>query len=966
MSLYGALFGGVSGLRAQSSKIGAISDNIANVNTVGYKQANAVFETLVVNSSSTGTYQTGGVRAGTRLAVSKQGLLSSTDTPTDIAISGQGFFVVRRTPNAGNSSDANALPLFTRAGSFRQDALGNFVNSQGFYLQGWPLDREGQLPGEGTNINTTSSANFDSLETVNVESASGVAQATTILELGANLDAGERVFPGESVTGQPDTRASINSGINATAVILGREYGFASQNNLSRGDSFEIVTSANTVLRYVYGGFMIGRDVATVGGNNNYGDSHVDNTAVRSLPNAGDIEFGPTTSTLIINMPSHGMISGDTAVLSGIAGFVGGTPASDINGNRVITRINDNQFSITVATPYAGVAAPGPAPAQAAFTANSRQFTGNILNATNATGVFLGGSTPSTSFTPAALTFTINTASTGSVTFTYVNASPNTFDGQFNSLSTLAQAIDQVNGLTARVANGRLIVSSEDATEAVTFANGDTVGTATQRGIDWISELGLQDIPQSPVGALTERRFNSLQGLANLINTDAEVSAAVLNPLSASSIQITLDDPLGTIQLNDSDDVPIFEATAANSVTVPAGTYDSSTPLLVEIAEPTFAANLVVGDYVNISGLNVPGLPYGYPNGSFLRVTSVTPGSFTVELPMPANTTLNIGAPINVSPTAGNRISLVGSSNVGSLLSALGISDPDTPRPNGSYDETLNTGPLGPRYNPTPAPGTEGSNMASGDITAQFSRNIRIYDSLGAGHDVRFSFIKTAQNRWAVEVHVIPESDVSSVYPNGIVAYGNIDFNGDGSLRAVGPMLTNAIPISWTNGAAASSVTLDLGTEGQPFGTPNAPSIGLTDGLSQFDSSFNVAFANQNGAPVGQLVSVSINELGQVIASYSNGETQALYQLPIADFANPDGLRAISGNVYAQTRESGEVNLREAGTNGTGTVVSGALEQSNVDLAEQLTDMIVAQRAYQANTRVIRTTDELLEQLNQL
>ena len=142
--------------------------------------------------------------------------------------------------------------------------------------------------------------------------------------------------------------------------------------------------------------------------------------------------------------------------------------------------------------------------------------------------------------------------------------------------------------------------------------------------------------------------------------------------------------------------------------------------------------------------------------------------------------------------------------------------------------------------------------------------------------------------------------------------------------------------------------------------------IGRSDGLSQFDSGYNVDFANQNGAPVGQLVSVSITEEGVVVASYSNGETQALYKLPIADFANPDGLRAVTGNVFSQTRESGEVNLRESGTNGTGSVVSAALEQSNVDLAEQLTDMIVAQRSYQANTKVIKTADELLEQLNQI
>ncbi len=184
MSLYGALFGGVSGLSAQSSKIGAISDNIANVNTIGYKQATATFSSLVVNSSSAVSYQTGGVRAGTRLDIDKQGLLQSTQSSTDLAISGGGFFVVRAVPD-GSGGGTATTPLYTRAGSFTPDSLGNFVNAQGFFLQGWPLDRNGLLPGEVGNLNTTAFTNFDSLRPVNVESASGVAQGTSTISLGA-------------------------------------------------------------------------------------------------------------------------------------------------------------------------------------------------------------------------------------------------------------------------------------------------------------------------------------------------------------------------------------------------------------------------------------------------------------------------------------------------------------------------------------------------------------------------------------------------------------------------------------------------------------------------------------------------------------------------------------------------------------------------------------------------------------
>jgi flagellar hook protein FlgE len=172
--------------------------------------------------------------------------------------------------------------------------------------------------------------------------------------------------------------------------------------------------------------------------------------------------------------------------------------------------------------------------------------------------------------------------------------------------------------------------------------------------------------------------------------------------------------------------------------------------------------------------------------------------------------------------------------------------------------------------------------------------------------------------------------------------------------------------VFWTNGAAVGAINLDLGTAGLPFGTSNATSIGDTDGLRQFAGGYDFTFANQDGSPAGDLVGIAIDAEGFITASFSNGQQQQLYKIPLADFINPNGLKVISGNVYAETAESGDLLLREAGQSGIGDIVSGSLEQSNVDLAEQLTDMIVAQRAYQSNTRVISTTDKLLEQLNQL
>jgi flagellar hook-basal body protein len=952
MSLYGALFGGVAGLRAQSSRIGAISDNIANVNTVGYKQSRAVFQTLVVNGSSTVSYQTGGVRATTRTDVSRQGLLQTTETPTDIAISGGGFFVARAVaePVAG---DANSLPVFTRAGSFRQDSLGNFINSQGYFLQGWPLDRNGNLPGEPGNLNTIASTNFDSLTTVNLESASGVAQATTNVELGANLNAGEVTFAGIGTTAGLDQLNAANVGINAEAIIAGDEYGLASTNNLQRGDMFQIVTGNGLSYTYEYGGYSVGRDITNAIGAANFGDSLTDNTVPLTIAaGAANIQVGADQQSIVITLAGHNVIPNDVIQLAGVPalGF-GGFTQAQLQAPLTVLSSTAGTVTVRISLPATGTAA-GTSVNPGGLTADTRQYDGTMLDAATPTQAFLA-TTGTAGFSTAARSFTIQTASAGTKTFTYTTSSPNALGGEFNSLNTLASAISEVNGLTARVISGRLVVSASDANEAILFANGDVNGVAgTSRGINWVDELGLQD---QVVG---NRRFNTLQGLANIVNSDTGVSAVVSNPLANASLAINVDDPLDTLTFQDLPDPPFSIAVGTALALAPAGAVaaGSAIDITIPIAPP---ANLNVGDQVRISGFVSPfaGLGSLQPNGGPFEVVATTAGDYTIRVITPSAVT--VVSPSNVPVGSAVEVNIVGESNRGSLLAQLGI----VASLNGATYTPQTTGILGPRYDSS---GAVGDNMASGDITAQFSRNVRIFDSLGTGHDLRFSFLKIAANVWAAELHSIPDTAVNTPLPNGQLAVGTIEFNGDGTLRSVSSGLTVPVSINWNNGAVPSEIQLDLGTPGQPFGTAGATEIGLTDGLSQFDSSYNVAFANQNGAPVGQLVSVAINNEGKVIASYSNGETQELYQLPIADFANPDGLQSRSGNVFTQTQESGEANLREAGSNGTGTVVSAALEQSNVDLAEQLTDMIVAQRAYQANTKVISTTDQLLEQLNQL
>lgn len=1017
MSLYGALYSGVSGLKGQSNKIGIISDNISNVNTVGYKGNRGGFESLVTSSASAAQFSPGGVIGANQQLVNKQGLLQSTDSATDIAVSGDGFFVVNQ------QSDSAGQVYYTRAGSFTQDSTGNFRNAAGYFLQAWPLDREGRLPGETGNLNTNSSANLTSLTTVNVTNLTGVAASTSKVSIGANLNSGQTAYPGASGIALPDPFHAQNSGIAAKDILVQ-----GGVNSLTRGDRITIATGQGLSYTYRYSGFTFGRDVSSsssVGDNGQAVLVSPNTLTSAAVPMAPDpVTTGAAGSKIVtITSAAHGLATGDAVTLSGLAptdgilaselnathiitvtgansftitnaawtgatvggqtgggaaGFktnlpftttassnvvkvrqvghglvdgevvtlgvntaiIGTIPANDFNGTFIVDVIDADHYNITVASTATATTGGG----AGTISATTRLFGGSILDASNATTRFLAnaGTSP---FSTSALKFTITTTATGTVSFTYTSASPNAQLGQFNTLNNLADAINAVTGLTARVSSNRLYVGAADANAAITFANGSSVGTAgppVQWGIDWVRELGFSNLGTG------SDRFSSLEGLASLVNNSSGLTANIENALASADVKINVNNPLDTITFSD------FPAVA--NVTLganPFTTVDDSGIVTVTLPSAPSPA-YVTGDVVDMGTL--AGGPYNGISAADLS------GQFSITVIN--TTTFSIVAKNGATATAGGTpivaagISMVQPQNFGSLVAELGL----VASLNGAAYTAQSTGALGPAYDPSDSL----KNIAGGAITAQFSRPIRVYDSLGTGHDLNMSFIKTDTNTWAVEVYAATASEVTSSLPSGQIATGRVTFNGDGSLQSVQSSLANPVNITWTNGSVSSTITFDWGTSGSPFGTVGASSIGKTDGLSQFNSAYRVNFVDQNGAPVGDLTSVSITEEGFVVASYSNGQTQNLFKIPLADFANPNQLATSSGNVFLQSSESGEVNLRESGSSGVGKIASSSLEQSNVELADQLTDMIVAQRAYQANTKVISTTDQLLSQLNDI
>ncbi|MDA9404971.1 flagellar hook protein FlgE [Bradyrhizobium sp. CCBAU 45389] len=245
------------------------------------------------------------------------------------------------------------------------------------------------------------------------------------------------------------------------------------------------------------------------------------------------------------------------------------------------------------------------------------------------------------------------------------------------------------------------------------------------------------------------------------------------------------------------------------------------------------------------------------------------------------------------------------------------------------------------------------SDAATGDT---YTSSMTVYDSLGAANTMQITWTKTGTNAWSASF-ANPTSTSDTTTATG-TASGTIDitFNSDGSLASTSPDPATVSITGWTDGAADSTITMDLGT------------VGGTDGLTQYASgettpSVNVTSIDSDGLSYGKLSSISIGDDGLVNATYSNGETIAIYKIAVATFADPNGLAASSNGLYSATVTSGNASLQGSGENGAGTIYGSELESSTTDTSSQFSSMISAQQAYSAASQVISTVNKMYDTL---
>ena len=240
-----------------------------------------------------------------------------------------------------------------------------------------------------------------------------------------------------------------------------------------------------------------------------------------------------------------------------------------------------------------------------------------------------------------------------------------------------------------------------------------------------------------------------------------------------------------------------------------------------------------------------------------------------------------------------------------------------------------------------------------GDPTGTFSSPIQIVDSLGSTHTLTATYTKTGPNAWSFDI-TIPGQDLSSGTAGTptSVAKGNLTFNAQGQLTAPAPPAP--VPVTITglaDGAADMNVNWNI------YNASGASN------LTQFSSASALSASSQDGIAAAQLTQVGLSTNGQILAHYSDGSQLVVAQVALAGISNPETLVSVGNNNFQTSASTATPVVGTAGTGTRGSVEGGALESSTVDLAREFTNLIVYQRAYQANSRVISTTDQIVQDL---
>lgn len=449
----------------------------------------------------------------------------------------------------------------------------------------------------------------------------------------------------------------------------------------------------------------------------------------------------------------------------------------------------------------------------------------------------------------------------------------------------------------------------------------------------------------------TVRQFTTTEDLRNFMQTDARLNVnyqastvATIGAWTGATALANKNDGVAVIMNNQGQfqiNNPVGDAVNTDDGDIFAGTTLSAARSI-----PAGIA-FVAGDFINNSGAAITILAADNSTGANITIpvggTLVTPFTLLNPVTLPIGTTFVNNINIDtVDQKQDMYLSITGLTNAST---GIGVNT----KFNSAMEGLGGAITTGTSYR-----------TSQGIYAASHASSIDVYDSLGSKHTVRFEFTKTGftdsgGTEWSVQVSVPSPGKINSAgstkQPENIIT-GTISFNSDGSLSTFSP--TN-ITYTANNGSTPNqNIELNFGTSTQ------------FDGMTSFDKDSNTSGISQDGYAGGDLNGLSVDETGTIIGSFTNGRSFGLAQIAMSTFTNNQGLESDGGNCFIQTSNSGDPIVGQASSGGKGSIQASSLEMSNVDLSRSLTQLIVIQRGYQANSKTITTADEMLNTLLQL
>lgn len=883
MSIFGSMTTAVLGLNAQSKALGHISDNIANSSTIGYKRVDSAFETLVLQSSQR-LHAPGGVTAQPVFMNNIQGNLSQVQSPTNIAIQGQGFFSVTKlatkdattaTVQTQTGTVSAAATYYTRAGDFDLDKNRYLVNSAGYALNGWLVDP------------VTGQLQKDTVQPIQVNSLIDKPVATGAIDLSANLPA----TPAKGVK-VPDSSIQVfdTQGNARTINMKWRQQG--------SNDWRLVVEAPGSSAKPVDGSFAgypatasFGQNIPGVTAVAKVDSFTIGNQTAMNVNGIDQLRIGETYSITVdgtkysLKVTSENV--GTVRTFSGLAGALANQINSASPTAPVVATVTNNVIRLTARTPGVNYKASASVD-QVSPTVNTVNSTPAITAPTATTGgsraykynqnqVDIGD------------TFSVRVDNNGvnqTVTYTVTAANYSSFNTISDVLQQLANKVNIVSGLgvSASVASGTLTITDNTAGNDL---------TATSVGIT-NSATGVNSISQVPsvlnVAGVRQTRTVTLTGTPGDVGALYSVSInGTPVTYSTTGDELTMEDITAAManKINSNTSLPVTATAQGGVITITAKV--AATPTVTNTMTGTGAITLTgstvdVGDTYNV-----------YDSGGAVLASLTLDNANINTYNTPDKVMTYLAARVN----AGGGVATA----VGNVLTVT-----------------------------TPANATG----AVSDATAQ---QFTLTQSCVAGQTpahIGLSFGKT---------------------PETVGTLTNIST----ALVGTGTSISSASQAAGAN--ATVTFTVDYGFGPQQI-TLNMGKFQKPGGLTQYaGEEMNVTQLIQNGAPRGQFKEVVFGDGGNVLVNYDNGRSKVIAKVPIVTFNNPNALQRESGGVFLESEDAGKPNFNDPETNGAGAVIANSIEGSNVDIADEFTKLIVTQRTYSANTKIVTTSDEMLQEV---